>query len=271
MTHFTVLVRYEGNLEDVNGTIEDMLEPYNENTEVERYKVYMESKDITRMAEHYKVDMTLPMVEAMLKLLSHMDDWTGHEGGVDYDENGAPKLYNWSTYNPKSKWDWYSLGGRWQGMLLLHVGKQGVIGEQGVFSKNEPKINADAAYLKDVDFTTMMSKDLARANATYDKAVEAIEKAMKQGDDAVDKVFSNIYFTLGVEDETRGDYLARQSGFSTHGVVDDKGWHEWSKMGWFGSHYHESETEAEWNARFAERFLSNPTDQTVIAIVDCHI
>lgn len=31
-----------------------------------------------------------------------------------YDEE-ADKAYTWSTYNPESKWDWYSIGGRWAG------------------------------------------------------------------------------------------------------------------------------------------------------------
>lgn len=44
-----------------------------------------------------------------------------------FDENlGMPLKYNedvdedgneWSTYNPKSKWDWYEVGGRWGGLL----------------------------------------------------------------------------------------------------------------------------------------------------------
>ncbi len=33
----------------------------------------------------------------------------------------------------------------------------------------------------------------------------------------------------------------------------------------------ETESEADWEAKFAERFLSDATDKTVVAIVDCHI
>lgn len=31
---------------------------------------------------------------------------------LEYDED-EDKIYTWSTYNPKSKWDWYQVGGRW--------------------------------------------------------------------------------------------------------------------------------------------------------------
>lgn len=67
------------------------------------------------------------------------------------------------------------------------------------------------------------------------------------------------------------EYVARHTGFSTHAVVDEHGWHEWSKMGWWAVTYDESETEETWNEKFAEKFLSNPTEKTVVAVVDCHI
>jgi hypothetical protein len=33
----------------------------------------------------------------------------------------------WSTYNSDSKWDWYTVGGRWAGLLKLKKGKTGII------------------------------------------------------------------------------------------------------------------------------------------------
>src|SRR5690606_6757529 len=35
---------------------------------------------------------------------------------VERDDDG---LYSWTTYNPQSKWDWYQIGGRWSGLLIL--------------------------------------------------------------------------------------------------------------------------------------------------------
>ena len=40
------------------------------------------------------------------------------------------RVTSWTEYNPQSKWDWYSLGGRWADSLLLktndrHKGKKG--------------------------------------------------------------------------------------------------------------------------------------------------
>src|SRR5699024_9687342 len=47
-------------------------------------------------------------------------DWNGYQWRMDSD--GSWRSY--STYNPKSKWDWYKLGGRWSGMIKLHNGTQ---------------------------------------------------------------------------------------------------------------------------------------------------
>jgi hypothetical protein len=43
-------------------------------------------------------------------------------------------------YNQKSKWDWYTLGGRWSGMIKLKNGAKGIKGEPGVF-ENETGID----------------------------------------------------------------------------------------------------------------------------------
>lgn len=49
--------------------------------------------------------------------------------------------------NPNAKWDWYSLGGRWSGMIKVKKGKYGQHGSPGVF-KN--KTGIDSAIKKDI-------------------------------------------------------------------------------------------------------------------------
>lgn len=272
MTHFTVLVKTElpsGDLDDMDDAIAKLLAPYDENKEMPRYKVFLDADDIKRMAEHYKVDMAQPMMDALNQLLPHMKDWDGDEGGIDM-VDGTPKMFRWSTYNPDSKWDWYSVGGRWQGHLTLHVGKMGRQGEHGVFDRNAPLVNADVAFLKDVDFDGMRKKAQAEAIESYYKAVEWLIGQLESGQD-LDKCIGTLYWEYDLEDETFEEYVARHGGFSTHAVVDADGWHEWSPMGWWGCHGKENEAESEWATKFAERWLSNATDKTAIALVDCHI
>ncbi len=271
MTHFTVLVKAElesGDLADMEGRIAEMIDPYDEGKEMARRKEYFDAEGIRRMAEHYKVDMTQPALQALQQLVPHLQDWDGADGGIDFDENNTPMLYRWTTYNEDSKWDWYQIGGRWQGMLRLHVGKMGLTGNTGLMTERGEGF--DIAFLKDVDFAGMSKKDKDRAVESYYNAVAWLVKELDSGKDINDCI-GTLYWEYSIEDETLEEYVARHGQFSTHAVLDEEGWHEWSEMGWFGGHHDETESEGSWSTKFAERFLSNPTDKTVIAIVDCHI
>jgi hypothetical protein len=45
-----------------------------------------------------------------------MPEWNGSEGGVD--QRG---LFALRTHDPNAKWDWYEIGGRWDGQLPGNV------------------------------------------------------------------------------------------------------------------------------------------------------
>ena len=146
MTHFIAMVRYEGELGDLDNILEMMLAPYDENMEVNPYKKWPDEDSVERMAKHYEVS-----VDNLEKLVTYMEDWSGYEGGI---ENG--KLYYMTTYNPESKWDWWTLGGRWSGLLKLKKDKEGITGESG--SGGNPT-GIDAAYAKDIDWKHEEMKD----------------------------------------------------------------------------------------------------------------
>lgn len=112
MSHYTCLVilpkdQQPADERDAERAIEPLLAPYDENTGVEPYKRHYDDDEVARMAEHYKIDPA-----DLSALAAKVPDWEGREGGVD--DQG---LYYLSTYNPKSKWDWYAIGGRWHGDL----------------------------------------------------------------------------------------------------------------------------------------------------------
>ena len=103
MSHFTVLIAVD-RAADTDGAIAAKLAPYDEGRDVAPRAEPMSDEDVRRMAEHYKVDAT---PEA---LLPHMKDWHGRDGMI---RDG--KLCGVTQYNPDSKWDWYKVGGRWDG------------------------------------------------------------------------------------------------------------------------------------------------------------
>jgi hypothetical protein len=111
MSHFVTFVLVPkidgGCIQDYREAADQMLAPYDEELEVERYAVAFSDNDVERMRKYYQLpDASLE------KLALKMMDWCGDEGFV---ENGT--LYHWSTYNPESRWDWWEIGGRYSGRL----------------------------------------------------------------------------------------------------------------------------------------------------------
>lgn len=111
---------------------EDNLDRYYEGLEVEAYIVYTKEEAIDHVKKarvnNYEFavnSLQNPNLDSGLKeryqdivdrglFISYEDAWKeaqdwGYE--IDEDENLL------STYNPESKWDWYSVGGRWDGFL----------------------------------------------------------------------------------------------------------------------------------------------------------
>jgi hypothetical protein len=147
MSHFTVLV--------VGNDPEKELEPFNENTRLPRYVKYTKEQLIARereKIEKYKnstyaeflVDPEKYKAKCSPFLINYLenefptklklDDEGLHKLAIeDHEpEEVGPDGEVYSTYNPKSKWDWYQLGGRWSGMIKLKEGKEGVIGSPGL-------------------------------------------------------------------------------------------------------------------------------------------
>lgn len=111
---------------------EDNLDQYYEGLEVEAHIAYTKEEAIDEVkrthAHNYEYalealqqpDLNSKMIEHYQNIvdkglfISYEDAWKeakdwGYE--IDDDENLL------STYNPDSKWDWYSIGGRWNGFL----------------------------------------------------------------------------------------------------------------------------------------------------------
>ena len=282
MTHFTVLVRYEGDIADAEAKIGGMLAPFDENKQVPRYKLRMKKKSVQHALEYFnkKRGMSSSGVTVGETELTpeEIKEYEGAEGGKD----GRGYFY-WSTYNKLSKWDWYEIGGRWQGMLMLKADAQGTYYRKPNIDRHDLSImeqlkkvsgksgtQIDLAYLKDVDWERMSVMETARVTEDYYRAVEFVLKELDTGK-KFDDLVASLYFEYDVSDESLEERIERVRRFATHAVVDEHGWHEWSKMGWWAVTYDEKESQADWNAKFAGRFLSNPTEKTVIVVVDCHI
>lgn len=147
MSHSTVLVIISA--EDyakattLDGAVEAALEPFDENRETPRYikhtkaeVIALHREELIRYRDHglYAEYVKDPAAYAessrdhpehleylrtgFPEKLTHLDDeeWLYQQvtKWEDLDEDGNIM----STYNPKSKWDWWTIGGRWSGCIL---------------------------------------------------------------------------------------------------------------------------------------------------------
>lgn len=111
MSHFIGLV--------FGDNIEDNLTPYDENIDVEPYLKYTKQQAIDRAKKDiasghyiYGSAMSKEEVEAINTDEGYYQ-YALKMWGYTPDENGNLM----STYNPKSKWDWYTEGGRWNNYI----------------------------------------------------------------------------------------------------------------------------------------------------------
>lgn len=99
------------NTDNIEGKVARALYPFDESLVVNEYVDYLESWRIEQMAQHFGIDR-----RNLAALAERMNEWAGCSGGVD--EHG---LYRIAHENPQRKWDWYEIGGRWDGHFRGNV------------------------------------------------------------------------------------------------------------------------------------------------------
>lgn len=270
MSHYTCLVIGE----DVDG----QLAPYDENEPVEPYKSYWDSDEITRWEgilresttrkrdpetkeeheEECPPEQVLTQGEYSLEDMRrvYMARYHSYEEpdrefvegleGFEVDESELDErlhiddggIYEWSTYNPKSKWDWYQIGGRWTGYFKLkkHALAGATLGESGTFD-NEPEHDADQARKGDVDIEWMRDDAGRRAAERWDR-VNAVIGDLPAVLGWEDHYVGRLKLTDAGEDsitieQARSEYHAQPA------VVALKEWNESlpdeeKVLGWFG-------------------------------------
>lgn len=73
-----------------------------------------------------------------------VQEWRGGE----WDDDG--NLYY--LMNPDATWDWYVVGGRWTGGLVLKPAAEGELGSPGLHTEPAEPGTADVALVKDIDW-----------------------------------------------------------------------------------------------------------------------
>lgn len=275
MSHFTVAVITK------DGDYEKALAPFDENIEVEPYI----RKTVKQLVEHVK-----ERKESHDKCVAEGkdDSWFDkHYGNVDWSDDKSiheayVKLWNdsemfdeegneLSTYNPKAKWDWYSLGGRWIGSLKL---KEGIEKEK----ESEPSLlyldipedgYVDHARVKDIDWTPD-PKEVHK----YTRIWEIVVEDSPIGEDE-DELRTPVRFAGSKEDlleefKTKENYIDEQTSFFTYALLHNGEWLEPGRMGWWGMSTDTKESRKKFREVFKE-IISKLDPEDYISVVDCHI
>lgn len=276
---------------------EAQLAPFDASLEMPKYKreaVPIAEKD--RFMAYYlkegKIEADTTFEDAYAK---HGEAWNGSS----WEKDGNGEWAEYSTYNPNSKWDWYSLGGRWTGFLKMKNPELAVAGEPGLMTAPADAGWGDQALKGDIDFFSMVSDARDKAVERYDQIqalfggeIPRLDFTWKQilEDPAVDgidakrtkfwnqpailaqqKLKTDLYFDLEDLQCSREEYgqVAADAALCTFAVLKDGIWSEKGRMGWFGM-AHDVMDEKEWQKEFVKMLESLP-DDTLISIYDCHI
>lgn len=275
MSHFVMLVLLNGvKPESVcNETIEDVLAPYSENIKVAPYKTDCWCIGSEARAHgHGVASQTVGLLDDIREAYwlipeDQRPKWEQHIKAYSDAEKAAEESHpmfgkpdpkcedckgtgkRTTTYNPNSKWDWWVIGGRWQGLLL---------GDK--YDAYEDPRNKEKCWL---------------CNGTG-KREDGIGNEMRQSNpdyscNGCGGKGTALRFTLAESPEGGNVRYVRDipPEVTAFGVVDPEGfWHERGKMGWFGVVSDKLE-EGEWKRIFHEK-LQQYKD-CVAVVVDCHI
>ena len=228
MSHFTVAVFHR---EDQD--IEDLLAPYDENTEVEPYIMFTRQEAIDHARERYRTEGKTD--EECWEMVAE-DRQTDEDGNI------------YTTYNPDSKWDWWCEGGPWSGMLMLNGQK------------------VDSGRVRDLTFP-FDEETYEHSLRFWDVYVD--HKPAKPGE-TYRSLYNEEYYREYYGD--RETYARHNSQFSTYAVITPDGvWHGKGEMDWWGCSSETGMEARDWEDHYKERFLDTVDPDWILTIVDCHI
>lgn len=228
MSHFSLAVFHRK-----DQSIDELLEPYNENIPVEPYVRFTRQEAIDYARKNYGAE-----------LMPDEECWKMVAEGCETDSDG--NIY--STYNENSRWDWWEIGGRWRGSLRNHGRK------------------VDSGRIDDLDFR-IDKKVYDECLRFWDVEVE--HEPAKAGESYFPFYNENYLRECYGDRET---YARLNAQFSTFAVLlPDGSWHEKGHLGWFGFSGETAEEARNWLESYKPRFLDTADPDWYLTVVDCHI
>lgn len=279
MSHFTVLV--------IGNNPEQALAPYHEFECAGIDDRYIREMDITEevrgdVKEQGSVEESVIYNlgdDSIVSDESEVDLADQHKFGYAIIRNGE-LIKAVRRTNPNAKWDWYCLGGRWDGFFLHKNGmltnslRKGDIDLAGMLSDKAIEAKRDyekfAVAVSGHEFPRTWTsvrteiKDIDKAREFY-KSQPAIKSIKEAG--------INLLFECAVEHygDDEQAYVIRQVNcvLSPYAIIHEGNWIAKGEMGWFGLSEDEV-TQDQWNEKVSE-LISKLQDETMLSLYDCHI
>ncbi len=256
MSHYSVLIATKE--KPTEEMIASILDPYDENKEVPAYIANTKEEliknfiqDTIERMESYKKNPQSVSQEYYDEILSKAIRYT-NENDKEAIYKMATRFYEpWeldeegnriSTYNPKSKWDWWVIGGRFDGAFPHNVMK--------------------ASDLKSIEFS-----EIENLEEKYPKEYERYQRLITGKE--------NTFYRLEYLQErypTFEAYLYSTKNPVSYAFVDLEGnWHEPGEMLMFGCSTSSPEDSSNWDRDFYKNFINPLPDNAWITLIDCHI
>lgn len=266
MSHYAVLV-----IHNKNQNIEKLLTPYSENLEVEPYLKYKHDDALKMLRDEYDYD-DKDVDDALLEsFVNNYSSYSLKDGDV------------YTTYNPNSKWDWYTIGGRFDGKLMLtDEGRLNVVDEikrKYCTDIDIKDLQENFDYLRYVNsaplkyvkwFTPLSHEEKEKKRRWWEINIDGDEP--KDGEEKDKYLFwSPEWYKRRYRDADTYIKVKEMTTFFAVLTPDGK-WHAPSNMGWFACTDGEPEDELQWDLDFYDNFIKPNIDSDLICtVVDCHI
>lgn len=171
------------------------------------------------------------------KIYKTFDEYCKKYHGTEAKEDGR---YGY-TYNPNSRWDWYQIGGRWVGNLVLKPGCIGDTGERSWGNTDEeiPYNHVSQAKKDDIDWDVMYKTRQIELEKQWD---EYAKTSKEPG------IFSDLK-----QYKTKEEYLEAELGVLTHSILHNGEWID------------------EPTGKQTKEIIDNLDYDTLLTIVDCHV
>lgn len=142
MSHFCVYVFH-----DKDTSVDDLLSYYDESIEMEPYVEYTKEEAIAKVRKDIEEYKNGTYAEYLKDPVSYEEKYGQNKEHIKYLKEEFPKMLKWTdkqcyndkakwykedgmvdedgnlltTYNPNAKWDWYEVGGRWDGGIAMNL------------------------------------------------------------------------------------------------------------------------------------------------------